>query len=149
MHTKSPYLIAALVLAASLPACAAKISGTVHLVDADLRPLTQEGPQGTVVNMINVTAPVEQSSRVLTTDEEGRFESAKDSLVPGTYKVEANRIGFATETQTVEMGKYTRKKLEFKLKKIQEGKRKTITGSTSDEDKIINPGEVNIQPPSM
>lgn len=149
MHTKSPYLIAALVLAASLPACAAKISGTVQLVDADLRTLTQEGPQGTVVNMINVTAPVEQSSRVVTTDEEGKFESVKDSLVPGTYKVEASRIGFATETQTVEMGKYTRKKLEFKLKKIEEGKRKTITGSTSDEDKIVNPGEVNIQPPSM
>ena len=149
MHTKNPALIPAMILAALLPACAAKISGTVQLVDADLRPLPQEGSQGTVVNMINVTAPVEQSSRVLTTDEEGKFESVKDSLVPGTYKVEASRIGFATETQTVEMGKYTRKKLEFKLKKIQEGKRKTIAGSTSDEDKIINPGEVNIQPPSM
>ncbi len=149
MHTKSPYAIAAMVLVAFLPACAAKISGTVQLVDADVRPLTQEAPQGTVVNLINVTAPVEQSSRVLTTDGEGKFESVKDSLSPGTYKVEASRIGFATETQTVEIGKYTRKKIEFKLKKIDEGKRKTIAGSASDEDKIINPGEVNIQPPPM
>jgi hypothetical protein len=118
-------------------------------VDADVRPLTQEAPQGTVVNMINVTAPVEHSSRVVTTDGEGKFESVKDSLSPGTYKVEASRIGFATETQTVEIGKYTRKKIEFTLKKIDEGKRKAIAGAASDEDKIINPGEVNIQPPPM
>jgi hypothetical protein len=35
------------------------------------------------------------------------------------------------------------------LPKIQEAKRKSIKGSASDEDKIINPGEVNIQPPAM
>src|SRR6267378_3784976 len=40
-------------------------------------------------------------------------------------------------------------KVEFKLPKIQEAKRKSIKGSASDEDKIINPGEVNIQPPAM
>jgi hypothetical protein len=33
--------------------------------------------------------------------------------------------------------------------KIDEGKRKAIEGAASDEDKIINPGEVNLQPPSM
>ena len=38
---------------------------------------------------------------------------------------------------------------EFKLKKIPEGNRKSIEGSKSDEDKIVNPGEVNIQPPTM
>ena len=64
-------------------------------------------------------------------------------------KIEANRIGYTTETQTVELKTHTRKKLEFQLKKIQEGSRKTIKGTKSDEDKIINPGEVNIQPPSM
>src|SRR5207245_11537403 len=68
---------------------------------------------------------------------------------PGTYKVEANRIGYETETQTVEIGKHTSKKLDFKLKKIHEARRKTIQGSRSDEDKIINPGEVIIQPPTM
>ena len=54
-----------------------------------------------------------------------------------------------TETQSVEIKKFTRKKVEFKLKKILEGKRRSIEGSKSDEDKIVNPGEVNIQPPTM
>jgi hypothetical protein len=35
------------------------------------------------------------------------------------------------------------------LKKIEEGRRKSIKGAASDEDKIINPGEVNIQAPAM
>jgi hypothetical protein len=39
--------------------------------------------------------------------------------------------------------------VELKLKKIPEGKRKSIEGSKSDENKIVNPGEVNIQPPTM
>ena len=85
----------------------------------------------------------------MTTNADGKFESAKDRLSPGTYKVEASRIGFETETQTVEISKHTQKKLEFKLRQIQEGKRRTIKGSKSDEDKIINPGEVNIQAPTM
>jgi hypothetical protein len=63
--------------------------------------------------------------------------------------VEASRIGFMTETQSVEITKFGSKKVEFKLKKIPEGNRKTFEGSKSDEDKIVNPGEVNIQPPTM
>ena len=51
--------------------------------------------------------------------------------------------------QTVEIGRFTRKKLEIRLKKIDEGKRKAIESSATDEDKIINPGEVNLQPPSL
>jgi hypothetical protein len=54
-----------------------------------------------------------------------------------------------TETQTVKITKFGSKKVELKLKKIPEGSRKTIEGSKSDEDKIVNPGEVNIQPPTM
>jgi hypothetical protein len=54
-----------------------------------------------------------------------------------------------TDTQSVKVTKFGSKKVEFKLKKIPEGKRKTIEGSKSDEDKIVNPGEVNIQPPTM
>jgi hypothetical protein len=99
--------------------------------------------------MINTTSSLEQASHAVTVDVEGKFESMKDKVLPGMYKVEANRIGYMTETQTVEIKNHTRKKVEFKLKKIQEGKRKTIEGSKSDEDKIINPGEVNIQPPTM
>jgi hypothetical protein len=41
------------------------------------------------------------------------------------------------------------KKLELKLRRIDEARRRSIKGSDSDEDKIINPGEVNIQAPTM
>lgn len=149
MTGKSRSPVAAMVLAALLPACSARIYGTVQLVDSNLQPMAKVSPQGTVVNMINTTATLEQASRSVTTDEEGKFETGKNSPPPGTYRVEASRIGFDTETQTVEIGSYTRKKVEFKLKKIEEARRKTIKGSTSDADKIVNPGEVNIQPPSM
>jgi hypothetical protein len=82
-------------------------------------------------------------------DEKGEFESEKEAIVPGTYKVEATRIGFDTETRTVEMKGSTREKIKFQLKKIPESKRRTIEGASSDADKIINPGEVNIRPPEM
>ncbi|OLC15410.1 MAG: hypothetical protein AUH29_07900 [Candidatus Rokubacteria bacterium 13_1_40CM_69_27] len=118
-------------------------------MDANLKPVAKESLQGTVVNMINTTTAVEQASHAATTDVDGKFESAKGRLRPGTYKVEASRIGYETETQTVEIKEHTQKKIEFKLRQIQEGKRKTIQGSKSDEDKIINPGEVNIQAPTM
>jgi hypothetical protein len=139
------------VLVLLLAACSPKIYGTVQLVDANMQPIpaAKEGPQGTVVNMINTTSTLEQASHAVNVDAEGKFESLKDKVFPGMYKVEASRIGYLTETQTVEIKKFTRKKIEFKLKKILEGKRKTIEGSKSDEDKIINPGEVNIQPPTM
>jgi len=75
--------------------------------------------------------------------------SVKGNIGAGMYKVEASRIGFMTETQSVEVTKFGSRKLDFTLKKIPEGKRKSIEGSKSDEDKIVNPGEVNIQPPTM
>jgi hypothetical protein len=132
-------------------ACSPKIYGTVQLLDASLQaiPPAKETPQGTVVNMINTTTTLEKASGAVVTNGEGKFESAKDYVIPGLYKVEANRIGYMTETQTVKITKFGSKKVEFKLKKIPEGKRKTIEGSKSDEDKIVNPGEVNIQPPTM
>jgi hypothetical protein len=149
MMNRSAYTIAVLAITMSLSGCAAKIQGTVQLVDAGLQPMANESAQGTVVNMMNTTAAVEQASHAVPVDAQGKFESVKDRLRPGTYKVEASRIGYETETQTIQIGKYSSKKVEFKLKKIQEGRRKTIQGSRSDEDKIINPGEVNIQPPTM
>jgi len=63
--------------------------------------------------------------------------------------VEVSRIGYMTETQSLELTKFGGKQADFKIKKIPEGKRKSIEGSKSDEDKIVNPGEVNIQPPTM
>lgn len=132
-----------------LSGCAARIYGTVQLVDSRLQPIPNEIPKGTVVNMINTTAAVEHASTSATTNEKGEYESPKDSIKPGKYKVEANRIGYATETKDVEVGKMGGEKVEFKLQKIDESKRKALRGTVSDEDKIINPGEVNIQPPAM
>jgi Carboxypeptidase regulatory-like domain len=149
MNTKIRSTVGAIALAMLLPACAAKIHGTVQLVDANRQPMAKAGLHGTVVNMINTTVPVEQASHAVTTDADGKFESTKGRLRPGTYRVEASRIGYETDTQTVEIKEHTRKKIEFKLRQIQEGMRKTIQGSKSDEDKIINPGEVNIQAPSL
>ncbi len=141
------FLFAAVALL--LSACSPKIRGTVRLVDPDMKPVVGESPKGTVVNMINVTAKVEKASYSVIVDEDGKFESEKEAITRGTYKVEATRIGYDTETRTVEIGRSTRKKLEFELKKIPEGKRKSIAGASSDADKIINPGEVNIRPPGM
>jgi len=149
MNTKICSTVGAIALAMLLPACAAKIHGTVELVGANRQPMAKEGLHGTVVNMINTTVPVEHASHAVTTDADGKFESTKGRLRPGTYRVEASRIGYETDTQTVEIKEHTRKKIEFKLRQIQEGTRKTIQGSKSDEDKIINPGEVNIQAPTL
>ena len=151
MRGKKSLLFVGVALAVLLAASSPKIYGTVQLLDTNLQPLpaVKEGPQGTVVNMINTSVKLEQASQAVTTNAEGKYESAKDFVIPGIYKVEASRIGFMTETQTVEIGKFTHKKVEFKLKKNLEGKRKSIEGSKSDEDKFVNPGEVNIQPPTM
>jgi len=132
-------------------ACSPTIHGTLQLMDANMQPIApaKESPEGTVINMINTTSTLEQASHSVTVNAEGKYESEKGKLTPGLYKVEASRIGYQTDTQTVEITKFGGKKVEFKLKKIAEGKRKSIEGSRSDEDKIVNPGEVNIQPPTM
>ena len=135
----------------TLFACSPKIYGTLQLMDSAMQPIApaKESPEGTVINMINTTSTLEQASHAVTVNAEGKYESEKGKLTPGMYKVEASRIGYQTDTQTVEITKFGGKKVEFKLKKIAEGKRKSIEGSRSDEDKIVNPGEVNIQPPTM
>jgi hypothetical protein len=147
-HAKFAVLIAGTLL---LFACSPKIYGMLQLMDANMQPIppAKESPEGTVVNLINTTSTLEQASHAVTVNAEGKFESEKGKLAPGMYKVEASRIGYQTDTQTVEITKFGGKKVEFKLRKIAEGKRKSIEGSKSDEDKIVNPGEVNIQPPTM
>jgi hypothetical protein len=148
MH-RAKYLVVVLALAAS--ACSPTIYGTVQLLDANLRPIPadKESPQGTVVNMINTTTSIEKASQAVNVTPDGKFVSLKDFILPGMYKVEASRIGYMTDTQSVEVTKFGGKKLDFKLRRIPEGKRRSIEGSRSDEDKIVNPGEVNIQPPTM
>jgi hypothetical protein len=131
-----------------LSACSTSIRGTVQLVDARQQPITNDNPKGAVVNMINTKAAVEQASASAAVNEKGEFESPKDSITSGVYKVEVSRIGYETQTQTVEVGTFG-SKVDFKLRRIEEAKRRSIKGAASDEDKIINPGEVNIQAPSM
>lgn len=128
--------------------CATTIHGTVQLVDGRDQPVANESPKGTVVNMINTTAAVEKASASASADEKGEFVSPKDSITTGVYKVEVSRIGYETQTRTVEVGHFGTNVL-INLRRIEEGKRKSIKGSTTDEDKIINPGEVNIQAPEM
>lgn len=149
MIRKTGFLVSLLMLAALTASCSPRIYGRLDLVDAGMRPIATDNAQGTVVNMMNTTAPLEKASHAAVVDAKGEYTSAKDAIVRGMYKVEASRIGYGTETQSVEIGRFTRKKVDFKLKKIDEGKRKAIEGAASDEDKIINPGEVNLQPPSL
>ena len=149
MSQRTTLFVLSVGIALVLAACSPKIRGKVKLVDPDMKPVVGESPKGTVVNMMNTTAKVEKASYSVMVDEDGKFESEKKAITRGTYKVEATRIGYQTETRTVEIGRSTRKKLEFELKKIAEGERTSIAGSSSDADKIINPGEVNIRPPGM
>jgi hypothetical protein len=149
MRRKTHLLILMVTVSFLFSACSAKIYGRVELVDQKLQPIQGESPQGTVVQMMNTTANLQTASVSAIADEKGKFESEKDALTPGTYKVEASRLGYETQTETVEIKGSTRKKMEFKLKKIEEGQRRSIESLTSDADKIINPGEVNIQPPGM
>jgi hypothetical protein len=137
------------VIVLPLVACSPKIYGTVKLLDTDMTPVMAENPKGTVINMINTTANLEEASHSVVVDEEGKFESAQKGLKSGIYKVEANRMGYITQTKTVEVGCCSGEEVNLNLKKIHIGKRKSIEASRSDEDKIINPGEVNIQPPIM
>jgi len=134
-----------------LSACAPSIRGTILLVDANNKPIPAEvvSPEGSVVNMINTSAAVELASYSVTTAADGKYESAKDAIQPGKYQVELSHIGFQTETRTVEVGQFSSPTVDANLRKIQEGRRKSIRGARTDEDKIVNPGEVNIQPPSM
>ncbi len=132
-----------------LTACSPKIYGRVQLVDPAMKPVVGDSSDGTVINMINTTSALENASHSVVVNAKGEFESAKSKVSPGLYKVEASRIGYQTETQTVEVGRFSRRELEIKLKKVLEGKRRSIEGAHSDADKIVNPGEVNIQPPTM
>jgi hypothetical protein len=134
-----------------LSACAPAIRGTIMLVDVNNRPIpvTVASPEGATVNMINTSASVEQASHSVTATADGKFESLKDAISKGKYQVEISQLGFQTETRTVEVGTFSNPTVDVSLHKILESKHRSIRGSHSDEDKIVNPGEVNIQPPSM
>lgn len=141
--------ISVVVAIALLSGCATKISGNVRLLDANQQPVTADKPVGVVVNMINTSVPLEQASYAIVTDANGAFVSEKGKLAPGVYKIEAARIGYKTATETVELKKHHTQKIELHLQRIAEGTGRSLRSLGSEQEKIINPGEVNIQPPTM
>jgi hypothetical protein len=120
----------------------------VKVVDREAKPVPDAKLEGIVVNMINTTAPIEQASYSVKTDAKGRFAADPKQLNPGTYKIEANEIGYLPAAKTIEF-KDSSREVELELRPVPTGGSRSYRGAQSDRDKIINPGEVNIQPPSM
>jgi len=144
-------------IALMLSGCAATISGTVKFADpgqgaaaeADAQGEDQGSKlEGIVVNLINTTADVGAASYSVKTDKSGKYKAEAEQLKPGTYKVEINEPGYRPESKTIEF-KDSSREVDFELKRMPMGSSRSYRGSKSDRDKIINPGEVNIQPPSM
>jgi len=131
-----------------LSGCASSISGSVRFVDRDNKPETDSKLEGIVVNLINTTLPLDQASYSVKTDSRGKFETDSKLLKPGTYKIEVNEPGYLPASKTIEF-KDSSREVELELKKMPMGGSRSYRGMQSDKDKIINPGEVNIQPPSM
>jgi len=131
-----------------LNGCASSISGSVRFVDRDNKPEPDSKLEGVVVNLINTTSSLGQASYSVKTDAKGKFETDAKQLKPGTYKIEVNEPGYLPASKTIEF-KDSSREVELELKKMPMGGSRSYRGMQSDKDKIINPGEVNIQPPSM
>jgi hypothetical protein len=140
--------LAVVALCLWLGGCAAGISGSVRLVDRNNKPIPDAPLAGIVVNLINTSSAVEQASHSVKTDAKGRFQADASVIKPGVYKVEAIEPGYMTATKTIEVKKMSRS-VELDLKQLPKGAAPSYRGPRTDKDKIINPGEVNIQPPSM
>ncbi len=132
-----------------LGGCATSISGSVRLVDANNEPVADAKLDGIVVNLINTSSAVESASSSVKTDEKGDFKTdSKQEVKPGTYKVEASEAGYIPASKTIEV-KDSSREGELVLRQLPRGRTHSYRGPSSDRDQIINPGEVNIQPPSM
>ena len=131
-----------------LGGCAANISGTVRYVDRESKPVPDAKVEGVVVNMINTTSSLGQASYSVKADAKGKFEADAKQLKPGTYKIEVNEPGYLPASKTIEFKDESRE-VELELKPVPSGGARSYRNMQSDKDKIINPGEVNIQPPSM
>jgi hypothetical protein len=147
-YARTGSAIATMVLVLLLGGCAASISGTVKVVDREAKPVPDAKLEGIVVNMINTTVPIEQASYSVKTDAKGRFAADPKQLKPGTYRIEAHELGYLPVTKTIEF-KDSSREVDLELKPVPAGGSRSYRGAASDRDKIINPGEVNIQPPAM
>lgn len=135
-------------LAVTLGGCAPTISGNVKFVDRDNQPEQGGNLEGIVVNMINTTSDISDASYSVKTDNKGKFEAESNQLKPGTYKVEVDEPGYYPVSKTIEF-KSSSREVDLELKKMPMGRSRSYRSMQSDKDKIINPGDVNIQPPSM
>jgi hypothetical protein len=110
------------------------------------RPVINDNLNGIVINLMNTSAALESASHSVSTDEKGNFAAQNANLKPGIYKIEAGKEGYLTSTTSVNVGSgNTQVELLLRLN----NNRQSIRVNSSDADKIINPGEVNIRPPSM
>lgn len=141
----SSFALIALLL---LSGCASVITGSVKFVDRNNKPEPDSRLEGVVVNLINTTSPIGDASYSVKTDNKGKFETDAKQLKPGTYKIEVNEPGYLPTSKTIEF-KDSSREVNLELKKMPVGGARSYRGMQSDKDKIINPGEVNIQPPSM
>jgi outer membrane murein-binding lipoprotein Lpp len=131
-----------------LAGCASNITGSVKFMDRESKPEADAKLEGIVVNMINITSQIGEASYSVKTDNKGKFAADPKQLKPGTYKIEVNEPGYLPASKTIEF-KDSSREVEIELKKMPTGGGRSYRGMQSDKDKIINPGEVNIQPPSM
>ncbi len=136
-----------------LSACAANITGSVKFADPAENKVADKSGQdsrleGIVINLINTTSQLGEASYSVKTDKQGKFAADPKQLKPGTYKIEVNEPGYQPVSKTIEF-KDSSRDVELELKKMPSGSSRTYRGMQSDKDKIINPGEVTIQPPSM
>ena len=147
-YSRTSSAIAIVALALLLGGCAASISGTVKVVDRENKPVPDAKVEGIVVNMINTSVAIEQASYSVKTDAKGRFAADPKQIKPGTYKIEAHELGYVPTSKTIEF-KDSSREVELELKPVPTGGSRSYRGAPSDRDKIVNPGEVNIEPPSM
>ncbi len=102
--------------------------------------------KGIVINMINLSGELGKTSASAVTDEKGHF--AKTELTKGAYKIEVMKDGFKVAVLEVSLGSHERRSLLVDLVRLSASKRKSIKMKKGREE-IRNPGQVNIQPPSM
>ena len=121
------------------------ISGDVRLVDRK-GAVVKGNLKGIVVNMINLSGELGETSASAVTDEKGHF--AKADLGKGAYKIEVIKEGFKVATLEISLGSHERRSLQVDLVRLSASKRKSIKMKKGREE-INNPGQVNIQPPSM
>jgi len=149
MDTNKVYVILLSLVFFVLTGCATSIKGSVTLMEDDMKVVSDEELEGIIVNVINTSSDLENASYTLTTDYKGEFHSKEGQLPVGTYKIEVGHKGYQTTTKTVEINSFSSPKIKLDLVKLPNAPTRTIRSNSSDRDKIINPGEVSIQPPLL